>query len=187
MTASGVFTEMQDALNVIWKAPRKESYLYLLVRGRIISLGLVVALGFLLMISMVFAGGIGVLGHYLGQRTTLSHLVIAAINLGLSFTLVTLLFAAIYKTLPNRPLYWRDVVIGAVGTAILFEVGQFLIALYLARFVSANIYGAAGGVIVLLVWIYYSAQIFLLGAEFTKVWTRHYGRGGSDLEIPLAA
>jgi membrane protein len=175
ITASGVFTEMEDALNVIWKAPRKENYLYQIVRGRFMSLTLVFSLGFLLMISMISAGGIGVVGRYLDRVTTLGPFMLGAINLGLSFLLISLLFAAIYKVLPNKPLQWRDVIAGAIGTALLFEVGQTLIAFYLARFISANIYGAAAGVIVLLVWVYYSAQIFLLGAEFTKVWAHHYG------------
>ena len=93
----------------------------------------------------------------------------------MSFVVVTLLFAALYKVLPNRPLQWRDVIVGSCGTAILFEAGQTVIGYYLANLISANIYGAAGGIIVLLVWVYYSAQIFLLGAEFTKVWASHYG------------
>jgi membrane protein len=174
-TASGVFTEIQDALNVIWKAPLTESYFYQVVRGRVLSLGLVVCLGILLMISMIFAGGVGVLGHFLDRYTGLSQFVIALINLGLSFTLLSLLFAALYKILPNKNLAWRDVAVGAIGTAILFEAGQALIGLYLSRIIYANVYGAAAGVIVLLIWVYYAAQIFLLGAEFTKVWAKHYG------------
>ncbi len=175
ITASGVFTEIQDALNVIWKAPRTESYLYQLVHGRVLSLALVVCLGMLLMISMIFAGGVGVLGQYLDRHTSLSHFVIGAINIGLSFGLVSALFAALYKILPNTPLDWRDVLVGAFGTALLFEAGQALITFYLSRIVYANVYGAAAGVIVLLIWVYYAAQIFLLGAEFTRVWARHYG------------
>jgi membrane protein len=175
ITASGVFTEMEDALNVIWKAPRKESYLYQVLRGRVMSFVLVIGLGILLMMSMILAAGIGVLARHLGQSTSLGPLMIGAVNMGLSLLLVSLLFAAIYKILPNTPLLWRDVTVGAVGTAILFEAGQALISIYLTRFISANIYGAAAGVIVLLVWVYYSAQIFLLGAEFTKVWAHHYG------------
>ena len=128
-TASGVFTEIQDALNVIWDAPRTESYIYQVIRGRILSLGLVICLGILLMISMIFAGGVGVLGHALDRYTSLSHFVIALINLGLSYGLLSLLFAALYKILPNKPLHWRDVVVGAMGTALLFEGGQVLIAL----------------------------------------------------------
>jgi len=175
VTASGVFTEMEDALNVIWKAPRHESYLYQIVRGRMLSLALVMMMGLLLLVSMVVASGIGLLGHLLDRYTPLSALVTAPFKLALSFTIVSLLFAAIYKLLPNKALEWRDVLLGACGTAILFEAGQEVIGFYLANFVTTNIYGAAGGLIVLLVWVYYSAQVFLLGAEFTKVWARHYG------------
>jgi membrane protein len=174
-TASGVFTEMEDALNIIWKAPRKESYLHQLLRGRVLSLVLVVGLGFLLILSMIVASGIGQIGHYLDRYTSLSRLVIGLLDFGLSFTIVSLLFAAIYKLLPNTQLYWRDVLAGACGTALLFQAGQALIAFYLVNFISASIYGAAAGVIVLLVWVYYAAMIFLLGAEFTKVWTQHFG------------
>jgi membrane protein len=175
ITASGVFTEMEDALNIIWKAPRKESYLHQLLRGRVLSLVLVVGLGFLLILSMIVASGIGAVGHFLDHYTSLSKLVIRLLDFALSFTIASLLFAAIYKLLPNTPLYWRDVVVGACGTALLFQAGQAVIAFYLVNFISASIYGAAAGVIVLLVWVYYAAMIFLLGAEFTKTWTRHYG------------
>jgi membrane protein len=175
VTASGVFTEMEDALNVIWKAPRTESYFYQLVRGRVLSLILVIAMGFLFMLSLVVAAGIGVLGRFLDHYTALGGFFVEAINIALSFGFITALFAIIYKMIPHRRLYWRDVLVGAAGTALLFEAGQSLIALYLARFLVANIYGAAAGVIVLLVWTYYSAQVFLLGAEFTKVWAYHYG------------
>ena len=175
VTASGVFTEMEDALNVVWEAPRKESYLHQLLRGRVLSLVLVVGLGFLLILSMIVASGIGQIGHYLDRYTSLSGLVIGLLDFGLSFTIVSLLFAAIYKLLPNTRLYWRDVLVGACGTALLFQAGQALIAFYLVNFISASIYGAAAGLIVLLIWVYYAAMIFLLGAEFTKVWTQHYG------------
>ena len=175
VTASGFFTEIEDALNVIWKAPRHESYFYTLLRGRVLSLSLVIGLGILLLAFMVLAAGIRLLGDILDRYTEISDQVIGAINLGVSFFFVTLLFAAIYKLLPNKRVEWRDVLVGSVGTAILFEIGQTLIGYYLANFITANLYGAAGGIIVLLVWVYYSAQIFLLGAEFTKVWTKHYG------------
>ena len=174
-TAAGVFTEIQDSLNVIWKAPRTESYLRQLVRGRILSLGLVVCLGILLMVSMIFAGGVGVITHVLGSHTRLSQLVVGTINISISFVLVTVLFATLYKILPNKPLHWRDVVAGAICTAALFEAGQAAISVYLSRIIYANVYGAAAGVIVLLVWVYYAAQIFLLGAEFTRAWAHHYG------------
>jgi membrane protein len=175
VTASGVFTEIEDALNVIWKAPRTESYFYQVLRGRVISLGMVVVLGFLLMASMILASAIVLLGSFLKHITSLSAAMIWCINMGLSWILVTALFAVIYKVLPNRRLEWRDVILGACGTAVLFEIGQSLIGFYLANFISASVYGPAGGVIVLLVWMYYSAQVFLLGAEFTKAWACRYG------------
>jgi membrane protein len=185
VTASVVFTEMEDALNVIWKAPRKESYIYQILRGRVISLVLVVGLGFLLVFSMILASGIGAVGRYLERYTTLSELTVDLLNFGLSFTLVSLLFAAIYKLLPNKRLYWRDVLVGACGTALLFQGGQALISFYLTNFISANMYGAAAGLIILMLWIYFTAMIFLLGAEFTKVWTRHYGGRPMAIAAPL--
>jgi membrane protein len=175
VTASGFFTEVEDALNVIWKAPRHESYFYQLLRGRVLSLSLVIGLGVLLLASMVLATGIRLLGQLLSRYTEISDPVIWAINMGVSFVIVTLVFAGVYKVLPNIKLEWRDVLAGSFGTALLFEAGQSLIGYYLANFITANIYGAAGGIIVLLIWVYYSAQIFLLGAEFTKVWAKHYG------------
>jgi membrane protein len=135
----------------------------------------VVVLGFLFMVSLLLAAGIGLLGRFLNHYTTHSQSVVDAINPFLSFVLVALLFALIYKVMPNIKIYWRDVVLGALGSALLFQVGQALISIYIADLLSADIYGAAGGVIVLLIWGYYSAQIFLLGAEFTKVWAHHYG------------
>ena len=173
--ASGFFTEIEDALNVIWKAPRHESYVYQLLRGRVMSLSLVIGLGVLLLASMVLATGIRLLGELLTRYTQISDPVIWVINLGVSIVIVALVFAAIYKVLPNIKLEWRDVLVGSFGTALLFEAGQSLIGYYLANFITANIYGAAGGIIVLLIWVYYSAQVFLLGAEFTKVWANHYG------------
>jgi membrane protein len=173
VTASGFFTEIEDALNVIWKAPRHESYFYQLLRGRVMSLLLVIGLGFLLLFSMLVATAIRLFGHMLTGYA--SGVVIGTANVGFSYLIVSLLFAAIYKLLPNIRLLWRDVLVGSFGTALLFEAGQSLIGYYLANLISASIYGAAGGIIVLLIWVYYSAQIFLLGAEFTKVWASHYG------------
>ena len=175
VTSSGFFTEVEDALNVIWKAPRHESYFVQLLRGRVLSLLLVIGLGVLLLASIILASSIRILGHFLDRFAGVSEPVVALINLGFSYVIVTLIFAAIYKVLPNRKLLWRDVLVASFGTALLFEFGQSLIGYYLANFITASIYGAAGGIIVLLLWVYYSAQIFLLGAEFTKVWANHYG------------
>ena len=174
ITASGFFTEVEDALNTIWKAPRHESYFYYLLRGRVLSLLLVIGLGVLLLASIVLATGIRLLGNVL-ESYEISHNVIWVVNLVFTYGVVSLIFAAIYKVLPNIHLQWRDVLVAGFGTALMFELGQTLIGYYLANFITANIYGAAGGIIVLLIWVYYSAQIFLLGAEFTKVWANHYG------------
>ena len=183
-TASGVFTEIEDALNVVWKAPRTESYWHQVVRGRVMSLALVVCLGVLLMFSMIFAGAVGVIGEVVGTHTRLSHLVLGIINIGISFVLVSALFAALYKILPNKALDWRDVMVGALGTGVMFEIGQAMITLYLSRVIYANVYGAAAGVIVLLVWVYYAAQIFLLGAEFTRAWATHFGSIQDEPALP---
>lgn len=175
LAASGVFGEMEDALNVIWRAPRKGSVLRRLLRGRAISLLLVFGLGFLLQISMVSTALLAALGHYIDVNTSFSHLALIEINLAIGLALMTLLFAAIYKVLPNLYLEWRDVLLGALGTAVLVQVGQSLLAWYFASSSIATPYGAAGGLIVLLLWVYYSAQVFLLGAEFTKVFAFRYG------------
>jgi len=124
---------------------------------------LVIGLGVLLLASMILATGIRILGHFLDRFVGVSQPVVALINLGLSYVIVALIFAAIYKVLPNRILLWRDVLVASFGTALLFEFGQSLIGYYLSNFITASIYGAAGGIIVLLLWVYYSAQIFLLG------------------------
>jgi len=175
ITSSGFFTEIEDALNVIWKAPRHESYFLQLLRGRVLSLLLVIGLGVLLLASMILATGIRILGRFLDRFVGGSEPVVALVNLGFSYVIVSLIFAAIYKVLPNRKLLWRDVLVASFGTALLFEFGQSVIGYYLANFITASIYGAAGGIIVLLLWVYYSAQLFLFGAEFTKVWANHYG------------
>lgn len=175
LTASGVFGEMEDALNTIWRAPHKGSVLRRLVRGRVMSLVLVIGLGFMLLASMVFTAAITALGHYIDYHTTYSRTALWFVNFGISILLMSLLFAAIYKMLPNRRLEWRDVGVGALITALLFQLGQFLIGTYIGSIGLGASYGAAGGLIVMLAWVYYSAQVFLLGAEFTKVYACHYG------------
>jgi len=175
LTASGVFGEMEDALNAVWRAPRKGSVVRRLIRGRAISLMLVIGLGFLLIVSMFFTAAITALGPIIDRHPPFSVPVLALINWVASTALLSILFAAIYKILPNKKLEWRDVGAGAIGTALLFQVGQFLLGYYLGSSAIAVPYGVAGGLIVLLIWVYYSAQVFLLGAEFTKVFSRHYG------------
>jgi membrane protein len=175
VTASGVFGEMEDALNVIWRAPRQGAILPRLLRGRAISLALVLGLGLLLVFSMILTAAITTFGHYVDLHASYSRFAVGAANAMFTFLLTAILFAAIYKVLPNNEIEWRDVVAGAIGTAVLFQAGQFLLGYYLESSTVAAPYGAAGGLIALLIWVYYSAQVFLLGAEFTKVYSRHFG------------
>jgi membrane protein len=175
LTASGVFGEMEDALNVIWRAPRKGSVLRRLLRGRAVSLALVITLGFMLLASMAFTAAMTALGRYIDYNTPYSSTALWAANIAISVAMMSALFAAIFKIMPNHALEWRDVGLGAVLTALLFQLGQFLIGTYLGSTGFGASYGAAGGLIVLLAWVYYSAQVFLLGAEFTKVYACHFG------------
>jgi membrane protein len=185
LTASGVFGEMEDALNVIWRAPLKGSILIRLLRGRAVSLGLVMGLGFLLLISMVFTAAIAALGSYIDEHTPFSLWALAGLNFLISTFLMSLLFAAIFKIVPNKDLAWRDVTVGAIGTALLFQLGQGLLGFYFGSTSLAAPYGAAGGIIVMLLWLYYSAQVFLLGAEFTKVYACHFG-SQNDMAVASA-
>ena len=175
ITASGVFTEMQQTLNVIWRAEPRGTTISRLIRARAASLGLVGALGFLLLVSLVISTLLSALSDYINAYLPSGHLILQTLTFLISFSLITLLFGAIYKVLPDKRIEWHDVLIGAFVTAFLFTVGKLLISLYIGSTAIASSYGAAGSLIVVLLWIYYSAQIFLLGAEFTKVYASHHG------------
>jgi membrane protein len=171
VTASGVFGEMQSALNAIWKIDSSGTPISRLIRARAASLGLVVSLGFLMMVSLVVSAGLTALGDYLDAVLPFGKIVLAILNGIVSVLLISVLFAAIYKVLPDRPIQWRDVVVGSAATALLFTGGKSLIGWYIGSSAVASTYGAAGALIVILLWVYYSAQIFLLGAEFTKAYS----------------
>jgi len=172
ITASGVFGEMQSALNAIWKVEPDSASWSGLVRARIASLGLVAALGFLLLVSLGASAAISAFGNLLNVYLPFGEAVASGINTIVSFLLTALLFAAIYKVLPDRSLSWSDVAFGGVITALLFTLGKSLIGWYLGTTATASSYGAAGGLLIMLLWVYYSSQIFLLGAEFTRAYTR---------------
>jgi len=174
-TASGVFGEMQAALNSIWKTKPKATTVSRLIRARAVSLGLVAALGFLLIVSLVISAGLTAFGDYLDTVLPMGKLVLPALNFVISVVLLAILFGAIYKLLPDRSLQWNDVIIGALITSVLFNIGKSLIAWYIGSSAIASSYGAAGGLIVLLLWVYYSAQIFLLGSELTKTYANQHG------------
>ena len=175
VTATGVFGEVQSALNAIWKAKPQSSSLSRLVRARLGSLGLVVTCGFLLTISLAVSASLAALSRYLKGVFPGAELTLLVFDFVLSTALISFLFAAIYKVLPDKPIVWRDVAIGAVVTTLLFDGGKYLISLYISQTNVASSYGAAGALIILLIWIYYTAQIFLLGAEFTHAFAKRHG------------
>ena len=168
VTASGIFGEMQAALNTTWEARPPDEPWMSLIRARATSLGLVAALGFVTMVSLAASAALSALGRELAMRTPVASVVLIVLNTALSLAVFAVLFAAIYKMLPDKPLRWRDVAIGALVTAALFTGGKSLIGWYLGEAAPGSTYGAAGALIVLLLWAYYSAQIFLFGAELTK-------------------
>lgn len=175
--ASSIFLEIQDSLNIIWrvKAKPKRGWLKIL-QNRFLSFSLIVSLGFLLLASLlvnIIVNAIsGKISHFLPAIT---ERLIEVINLGISFIVIATLFGIIFKVLPDVKIKWRDVRSGAVFTAILFMVGQFLISIYLKYSAQGSAYGAAGSLIVLLVWIYYTAAILYIGAEFTQVYAEAKG------------
>jgi membrane protein len=174
--AASVFGELQDALDRIWRAPpRPGSGLWNLLRTRLVSFGMVLGVGFLLIVSLVASAAIAAVAKLYAGAFVGWSIVAEGLNFALSFAVVTATFAMIYKLLPRVPIGWRDVWTGAAVTSLLFAIGKSLIGVYLGRSGFASGFGAAGSLIVLLVWTYYSAQIFLLGAEFTHVYAHARG------------
>jgi membrane protein len=173
--ATTAFVELQDDLDRIWKAePRVGSGIVNLIWSRLLSFGMVLFIGFLLAVSLALSAGVAALGNALFARVEILLHVITFVS---SFAVVTLLFAMIYKVLPNADIDWKDVWVGAAITALLFEIGKFLIGLYIGKSSVGSSFGAAGPFVVLMLWIYYSTQIFLLGAEFTFAYAT---RGNSN-------
>jgi membrane protein len=186
ITLTGAFGEVQSALNAIWKAKSKRSTLSRLVRARLASLGLVLTSGFLLTVSLVVSAALAALSNYLKAVFPAAELALQIADIVISGALLTGMFAAIFKILPDTPIAWRDVAIGALFTAGLFEGGKYAIALYIGKSDVASSYGAAAALIILLLWIFYSAQIFLLGAEFTRAFARRYGsHAAGEVNSPI--
>lgn len=179
--ATTVFTELQSALDRIWESPaaEKKEGVWNLLRSRVLSFGMILAIGFLLLISLVVSAALSALGSWWAPMFGGWEILLQLVNFVVSVVVVTLLFAMIYKFLPRAKIGWHDVWIGAAATALLFTLGKFLIGLYIGKSSVASGFGAAGSLVVVLVWVYYSAQIFLLGAEFTWVYAfRHGSRRG---------
>jgi membrane protein len=173
--ASGVFAELQDSLNTIWEAPPRQRPWLALIRERLLSFAMVFVLGFLMLVSLLLSAGIATLGAGLQRWVPGFDLVWESANSLASFVVITLLFAAIYRFLPDVRIAWRDVWTGAALTAALFILGKLLLGFYIARSAFASVYGVVGSLVIILVWVFYSAQIFFFGAEFTRAFARRHG------------
>jgi membrane protein len=171
--ATGAFVELKDAMNTVWEVEtRPEASRWSLIRDRLLSFAMVLSVAFLLLVSMVLSALVTAFAHRLPFPKEIAQWTDTLVSL----IVITLLFALIFKYLPDARIRWRDVWIGAVGTAVFFTVGKYFIGLYLGRTAIASAYGAAGSFVVFLIWTYYSSQILLLGAEFTKVYAKMSGR-----------
>jgi membrane protein len=176
LVSTGAFVELQDDLNLIWKVkPRESSGVATFLRTRLLSLALVVGIGFLLLVSLILDAGVTALGSYLEASFSGASVILHVLNSAAAFAVAVLLFAMIFKILPDVDLTWRDVGTGAVITGVLFTVGKFLIGLYLGMSNVASSFGAAASIITILLWVYYSSLILLYGAEFTKVYAESHG------------
>jgi membrane protein len=174
--ATTVFAELQRDLDLIWRAQQpRRSTLGKLLRTRLLSFGMIVGVGFLLIVSLAVSTAIAAISTLWGEWLQEVELVLHVVNFLVSFAIITVLFALIYKVLPHITIAWGDVWLGAALTSILFSLGKFLIGLYIGKSAISSSFGAAGALVVLIVWVYYSAQIFLLGAEFTYVYSYTYG------------
>ncbi len=175
--ATSVFGELQDALDRIWRAPVRAPGpgVWGLVRARLLSFGMILGIGFLLMVSLVASAALAGLKKWWGPLFSDWITIASGVEFVLSFALVTVVFAMIYKIMPRVQIAWKDVWIGAGVTSLLFTIGKFLIGLYIGRSGIASGFGAAASLVVVLVWVYYSAQVFLFGAEFTWVYSHKFG------------
>ena len=175
--ATTVFAELQSALDRIWKAPQapQVSGIWATLRSRLLSLGFILGLGFLILVSLISSAAIAAIGSWASAILPGWKTLLYIINTAFSLGVTTVLFAMIYKIMPQVKVGWRDVWVGASVTALLFEVGKLLISLYIGKSSVTSSFAAAGSLVVLLVWVYYSAQIFLLGAEFTWAYANDHG------------
>lgn len=178
--ASSVVVELRDALNTIWHVPLDRrgtglSSIFRLVKERFYSFAMILGVGFLLLVSLVLNAWIAAMGKFFASALPTPESLLHVVTFLISFLVITLLFAAIYKMLPGVSLQWSDVAVGALVTSLFFTIGKQLIGLYLGKTTFGSTYGAAGSLVVVLIWVYYSAMLFFLGAEFTKIYTRTFG------------
>ncbi len=174
--AAGVFIQLKDAMNVVWNIPpTKASGIWNFVRKYFVSFSMVLGIGFLLLVSLVLSAGLSFLGTYLEQFIPGMGPTMKVISFVVSFAVISALFAMLFKFLPDTKVRWNDVVIGAVLTSFLFTIGKFLLGFYFAKSHIASAYGTVGSLVLILLWVYYSAQILFFGAEFTQVFSKYHG------------
>ena len=187
VSATSVFAELQDALDRIWRAPKRTRMgIWSLLRARLLSFGTIAGISFLLMVSLVVSAGMAALGKMWGPRFADWQSLVGAVNFVVSYALTATIFAMIYKVMPRARVAWTDVAVGASVTALLFTLGKSLIGLYIGRSGLTSAFGAAGSLVMAMVWVYYSAQIFLLGAEFTWAYALTFG-SRKEQKLPAAA
>jgi membrane protein len=184
--ASGVFGQLRTSLNQIWEVPATNGGggVRGVAKQRLAAFGLILGLGGLLVASLVLSAALAALHNLLAQHVPFVGELLPPLNFLLSLLLTTTLFAMIYKVLPDAKMDWRDVWLGAAATALLFTAGKTLIGLYLGRAGAASLYGAAGSLVLVLLWVYYCAQVFFVGAEFTEVYSRRYGSRRTEAHVP---
>ncbi len=176
VVSMGMFSELQDALNFIWRIPgKKDSVLWDALRTRMLSFVLVIGTGFLLLVSLIMSAVLSAVEKFIHRTVPWPQIIMTIIDLAGSPIVISLLFALMFKMLPEGYIAWRDVWIGALATAMLFTIGKWAIGIYLGGAAMASMYGAASSLMAILVWVYYSASIFFLGAEFTYVYAHEYG------------
>jgi len=174
--ASGVFGQLQTSLNAIWGVePKPGRGISGIIKDRILSFGMILVVGFLLLVSLLLTAGLAAVSKWFGDLIPGMELIGHLLNFVISFAVITLLFAMIFKFLPDVKMAWSDVWLGGAMTALLFNIGKFGLGLYLGKSAVSSSYGAAGSLIVLLLWVYYSAQILFFGAEFTQVYANKFG------------
>ena len=181
--ATSVFGELQNSLNRIWHVPERSKVngLIALFHERLLSFGMILGIGFILMVSLIFSAALSAMSKWWSPQFKEWLLLLSIFNVVIGFVMTTAMFALIYKLMPSVKIRWNEVWLGAVITATLFAIGKFLIGLYIGRSNIASGFGAAGSLVALLVWVYYSAQIFLLGAEFTWAYSNIYGSRAKKL------
>ena len=186
--ASGAFGELQSALNTIWRVKTKPGRGVMgIIRDRGFSLAMVLCVAFLLLVSLILSAALAAIGKFFAAALPGGESLWQLANFSLSLAIATLLFALMFKVIPDARIEWRDVWIGAVVTAILFTLGKTLLAIYIGKFGAVSAFGAAGSLVALVIWVYYSSQVLFLGAEFTRVYASHYGKqiGPNKNAIPI--